>query len=652
MNDIAVVNTLKGLVIDAVHKAQSGHQGGAMSSMDFAYLLFTEFLRFDPDDVKWLGRDRFILSAGHESALLYSMLVMQGTLPLNELKKFRQLDSKTPGHPENFVTEGVECTTGPLGQGAAMSVGFAIAARYAAATLDKKLFNNKTWALCGDGDMQEDVTLGAASFAAHLGLGNLIWYYDRNRVQISGKIDRTTSEDHAAVFRGFGWDVIEVDGHDLLALRKAMTLGQQDRTKPLLIIGETTIAKGSFSMEGSAKTHGSPMPNEERLKTKEKLGLPPEDFYLPDSAIKHFRRNFAQRRSEASEWKQRLSELTARPAFSAAFKQRFIDTTVDTSKLPKCHWPKEKDLATRNAFGEVIEKWAEAIPHFMGGSADLEPSNMTEAFAKKVGDFNREHPEGRNLVFGVREFAMSAICNGMALYGGVIPFDATFLSFADYSRPALRLGAIQKVRVIHEFTHDSFHLGEDGPTHQPVEHLMSLRLIPDFYLMRPGDAYETQVLMEVALNLRQPSAICLSRQKLPILPHSETAAKDAARGAYIVKDHAKPEVIILATGGEVGLALKAAEKMSSVAIRVVSMPCWELFEEQETSYRENILPSDCLKRVSIEAGSTLGWQKYTGLQGLNIGLDHYGDSAPAEALEVKYGFTVAAVVEKIQRWLQ
>lgn len=652
MNDVAVVNTLKGLVIDAVHKAQSGHQGGAMSSMDFAYLLFTEFLRFDPDDVNWHGRDRFILSAGHESALLYAMFVMKGIMPMDELKRFRQLNSKTPGHPENFITAGVECTTGPLGQGAAMSVGFAIAARHAAATLDAKLFHNKTWALCGDGDMQEDVTLGAASYAAHLGLGNLVWYYDRNRVQISGKIDRTTSEDHAAVFRGFGWDVIEVDGHDHSALRKALVEAKKERSKPLLIIGETTIAKGAFSMEGSAKTHGSPMPNDERLKTKEKLGLPNEDFYMPDTAVQHFRRNFSERKKEVTEWKTRLNELLKKPEFKTAYQQRFIETKIDTAKLPKCQWPKDKSVATRNAFGDVIEKWADAIPHFMGGSADLEPSNMTEAFAKKVGDFSRDRPQGRNMVFGVREFAMSAICNGMALYGGVIPFDATFLSFADYSRAALRLGAIQKVRVIHEFTHDSFHLGEDGPTHQPVEHLMSLRLIPDFYLMRPGDAYETQVLMEIALNLQQPSAICLSRQKLPILPVSDTAVKDAARGAYIVKDHAKPDIIIMATGGEVGLAFKAAEKLPDVAIRIVSMPCWELFEEQEQSYRDKILPPQCLQRVSLEAGSTLGWQKYTGFQGLNIGLDHFGDSAPAEALEVAYGFTPDAVAEKIRNWLK
>ena len=649
MNDMQTVNVLKGLVIDGVSQANSGHPGGAMSSMDFAYLLFSEYLSFDPDDPKWMGRDRFILSAGHESMLMYALLHHVGWLPVDELKKFRQLHSKTPGHPENYMTPGVECTTGPLGQGAAMSVGFAIAARHLGAKFGQELYKQKTWVLMGDGCMQEGVTLGAASMAGHLKLGNLVWFYDRNKIQISGKIDRSVSDDYEKIFSGFGWEVMEIDGHDHDSLRKALARGKSPSLdKPLLIIGDTTMAKGAFSMEGSHKTHGAPFPPEERAKTKEKMGLGSEDFYSPQESIDQFRKNFDKLRAEVKKWNSTLESKMSDTKFANLHKKYFEN---DFSDIEDISWDRSKAVATRNAFGDVLEAWADQVPNLMGGSADLEPSNMTGAFAAKVGDFDRDNHGNRNLAFGVREFPMSAICNGMALHGGLVPFDATFLSFADYSRPALRLGAIQKCRVIHEFTHDSFYLGEDGPTHQPVEHVMALRAIPDFLVMRPADAFETQVIMKSALREARPSAICLSRQKLPILDVDATTVNNAAKGAYAVKDSENPDLIIMATGGEVSLALKTAESLSGLNVKVVSMPCWELFEEQSEEYKNSVLPKNLVKRVSIEAGTTLGWQKYTGTVGLNIGLDEYGHSAPAGDLEKLYGFTPEQCSEKIKNWL-
>ncbi|MBC7530617.1 MAG: transketolase [Oligoflexus sp.] len=651
MNDLQTINTLKGLVIDAVNKAKSGHPGGAMSSMDYAYLLFTEYLRFDPSNTKWLGRDRFILSAGHESMLAYSLLHYIGWLEMDDLKKFRQIKSKTPGHPENFMTPGVECTTGPLGQGAAMSVGFAIAAKHQAAVLDDKLFSHKTYVLVGDGCMQEDITLGAASIAGHLRLDQLVWYYDQNKVQIAGTIDRVSSDDYKKVFEGMRWEVLAVDGHDHAALRKALDHAQTKRDRPLLIIGDTTMANGAFSLEGSNDTHGSPLPAEERVKTKEKLGLPAEDFYAPKASYDQFRRNFGARKDEVAAW-QKAFDLKLK---DASFKTKYASyyETHEYLNLPQIAWPAGKPVATRNAFGDIIEKWAEHVPNFIGGSADLDSSNMTEQFIEKVGDFQAETPQNRNIAFGVREFPMSAVSNGLALHGGMIPFDATFLAFSDYSRAALRLGALQRCRVIHEFTHDSFFLGEDGPTHQPVEHVMSLRLIPNLYVMRPADAQETQVMMDVAINLSEsPSAICLTRQKLPLLHLDVKTISQARFGAYTVQDCENPEMVIMASGSEVSLALAAAALLSKHKIKIVSMPCWELFEEQPKSYQDSVLSPSCTKRISIEAGVTTGWQKYTGMQGLNIGLDHFGDSGPADDLAKEYGFTPDQVVATIKKYLE
>ncbi len=646
MNDQNCINTIKGLVLDGVGKANSGHPGGAFSSVDFAYILFSEFLNFDPADPKWMGRDRFVLSAGHESMLQYSLLHMIGWLPMPELMRFRQLHSKTPGHPEVHLTPGVECTTGPLGQGAAMSAGMAIAASHLNSVFGQDLFNHRTYALLGDGCMQEDVTLGAASLAGHLRLGNLTWFYDRNRIQISGSISRSTSDNEAKIFEGFGWAVREIDGHDHAAIRDALRWAGAHQSQPTLIIGNTTIAKGAFSVEGSHKTHGAPFSNEERARTKEKLGLNPNaEFQCSEGALNHFRRNFSNKSAASQKWRTTLATLRKSPQQDAKYRTYF--ETEDFQKLSPISWPKDKEIATRNAFGDILEQWAEAIPNLVGGSADLEPSNMTEQFFKKVADFQWNNRAGRNLSFGVREFPMSAIANGIALHGGLIPFDATFLSFSDYARPALRLGAIQKIRVIHEYSHDSFYLGEDGPTHQAIEHVMSLRLIPDFYLMRPADAVETEFMVRAALELDAPSAICLTRQKLPQLKLDREIVANSVRGAYIVQDCKDPELLIIATGSEVSLALQTAQLMKERRIRVVSMPCWELFLKQDKSYQVKILPTELTKRISIEAGSTLGWQKFTGSNGLNIGIDHFGDSAPAEELAELYGFTPQKIAARI-----
>jgi transketolase len=619
------LNEIRGLIVDGVHKAQSGHPGGALSSLDFAFILFREFLRFDPDDPRACGRDRFVLSAGHESMLLYSLFHMIGWLEKDDLRAFRQLHSRTPGHPENYLTPGVECTTGPLGQGAGMSVGFALAESHLRMSHGDQYSNNFTYALLGDGCMQEDITLGAASLAGHLGLGKLLWYYDRNRIQISGDIKRATSDDYEKIFAGFGWNVISIDGHNKEAIRNALKDFVRGHDRPTLIIGETTMAKGVATMEGTHKTHGAPLPGDERIQSKKSWGLDgKEDFFTSEESIHFFREHFKEKKSEVQKVK--------------ALSLKITSTTPPTFT---------KDIATRSAFGEVLAAYAPTHAGLIGGSADLEPSNMTKAFADAVGDYQVDSPKGRNINFGVREFPMSAIANGIALYHpGMIPFTATFLSFADYSRPAIRLGAIQRIRVIHEFTHDSFYLGEDGPTHQAVEHVMSLRIIPNTYVFRPADAYETAMLFQKAIEITDaPVCFCLSRQNLPLL--TQDKAHQSTKGAYVLYEPSSTcEYIIFATGSEVSLAMKVAQELKNA--RVVSVPSWELFFMQDPAYQQKILDPSIRKRISIEAGVGLGWQKFVGDSGLIISFDRFGDSAPAADLEKEYGFTCQAVLAKIR----
>lgn len=647
--DQQVINHLKGLVIDGVNQAQSGHVGGAMSSMDFAYLLWTEYLKFNPDDPNWLGRDRFILSAGHESMLLYSFAFANGWLPLSELKAFRQLGSKTPGHPEFGITPGVECTSGPLGQGAGMSVGIAIAQKHFGAIYDAHLFSQKTWALLGDGCIQEDITYGAASLAGHLGLNNLIWFYDKNRKQIAGDINRCYSDDTAKLFEAMGWNVITVDGHDRQALRQAMDRALKAQA-PTLIIGNTVMAKGGATCEDDHDTHGVPLKAAEYAATRQKLGLPEEPFYWPDNIATHYRRNFEQLKNQVKTWQAHFSDWQSSHVAKAEMLKAALENKLP--KLPRSTW--SDGLATRQSFGKLLEAWQGLIPQMMGGSADLDPSTMTEAFAKAVGDFTSENPQGRNLAFGVREFPMSAIANGLALHGGIIPFDSTFLTFSDYARPALRLGAIQGLRVIHEYTHDSFYLGEDGPTHQPVEHVASLRAMPDLYVVRPADSIECEAYFGLALQWKKPSAFCLSRQKLPLLSQLNTNLGDyfstCQKGAYIAWQHGKSvDVIFFASGSEVSLAIECAKDLSQkfAGVRVVSVPCWEAFFEQDDSYKNMILARECKLRVSIEAGATFGWERFVGMDGIMVGLDRYGESGKAGDLAKHFGFGKEAICARV-----
>ena len=645
----------KGLVMDMVRKANSGHSGGPMSSADFAHILFTEYLNFNPNDPEWFNRDRFVLSAGHESALLYAMLIQIGWLDMKDIQSFRQLHSRTPGHPEVEIP-GVEATTGPLGQGFGMAVGMATAESILRGQFTELVDNadalvgHYTYVLASDGDFQEPVTLGAGSMAGHWGLSRLIVYYDSNNAQISGKVDRSDSTNYALVFEGFGWHVQEIDGHNHDQIREAIEKAQVvDR--PSLIIGTTLMAQGSATMEGDHETHGAPLPQEEIDATKEELGLPEEKFYLPKVVVDYFQSRFAELRELVSKWDEDLKAANENADFEALWKIAINEI------LPEISYPEFElgsSLATRKAFGATLDKFAEQVPSIIGGSADLEPSNYTGNFAKKYGDFSRENRTGRNLAFGVREFPMAAALNGMALHGGVIPFGGTFLVFADYERPALRLAAIQHCGVIHEFTHDSFYVGEDGPTHQPIEHVMALRAIPNFNVFRPADAKETAVCFRLAMDQKEtPNALLLTRQDVQILELKMDSIVDGvSKGAYAVMDCENPELVFLATGSEVSLAIEVAKSMNDKRIRIVSMPCWEIFEGQSDEYKISLIPDRGAMKISMEAGITHGWEKYIGPNGLSIGINHFGASAPGKNLAQEFGFTAEQVEVKIRDHLK
>ena len=644
----------KGLIMDMVRKANSGHSGGPMSSADFTQILYTKYLNFDPSDPEWFNRDRFVLSAGHESALIYSMLAQIGWLNKEDLENFRQLNSRTPGHPEVEIP-GVECTTGPLGQGLAMAVGMATAesmlrARFGEIVSNaEELLGHYTYVVAGDGDFQEPVALGSGSMAGHWGLSRLIVFYDSNNAQISGKVDRSDSTNYAQVFEGFGWHVQEIDGHNYNDICEAIEKAQVvDR--PSLIIGNTIMAKGSANMEEDHETHGAPLPQEEIDETKEKLGLPPDPFYLPNEVIDYFQTRFSSLSSDVNSWNEEIGKALSNGEFKSLWDSAVLN------KIENIEYPEFEEgttLATRKAFGASLDKFAEQVPSIIGGSADLEPSNYTGNFAKVYGDFTKENRLGRNLVFGVREFPMAASMNGMALHGGVIPFGGTFLVFADYERPALRLGAIQNCRVIHEFTHDSFWVGEDGPTHQPIEHAMALRAIPNFNVFRPADAKETAACFKLSIMQNTgPSALLLTRQGVPVLTQDmDTIINGVSKGAYAVLDCENPDLIILATGSEVSLAIEVANMMNDKQIRVVSMTCWEIFDKQPDDYKSSLIPSRGAMKVSIEAGITMGWDKYVGPNGLSIGINHYGASAPGKDLAAKFGFIAEKVEPQIREHL-
>ncbi|MDP6684347.1 MAG: transketolase [Candidatus Marinimicrobia bacterium] len=654
--DAFSIRVLKGIILDGVRKANSGHSGGPLSSIDFAYYLFTEFSNFDPADPDWFNRDRFVLSAGHESMLLYTLLFMIGWLSMDDLKQFRQLHSQTPGHPEVHIP-GVEATTGPLGQGVGMGIGMAVGEMLfknicAEKTgIDTSFLSHKTYILCSDGDLQEPVALGAASLAGHWQLRDITMFYDANDAQISGNTDRADSTDYGTIFEGFGWHVQQIDGHNHEGIRDAIQKSHV-MENPSLIIGKTQIANETASMEGDHETHGKPLPFEEIDATKEKLGLSPETFYLPNEVRNHFQNRFPKLTELRKEWDKELNTALETSSF-----KKFWNMTMN-NQLPDLSYPEFEQgasIATRKAFGYTLDKFATQLPHIVGGSADLEPSNYTTNFAKTYGDFSKSHTGGRNLAFGVREFPMGTICNGLAHHGGIIPFGGTFLVFSDYSRPAIRLSAIQNLRVIYEFTHDSFYVGEDGPTHQPVEHIMSLRVVPNLNVYRPADAKETAASMACILqDTSTPSVMLLSRQGLPVLDCDISQIKEGVgKGGYIVKDcTGEPEITIIATGSEVSLGMEVSSKLNDLNCRVVSIPCWEKFFLISKDERSKIIPDDKGIRISIEAGATLGWERLTGDNGLNIGIDHFGASAPHKDLAEEFGFVPEKIETQIREHLQ
>ena len=633
--DLFTINIIKGLVMDGVRKANSGHPGGPMSLADFSYILYSEFLVFDSKNPDWQLRDRLVLSVGHTCMLLYTLLYLSDILNMEDLKSFRQINSRTPGHPE-IETPGVDSNAGPLGQGVGMGIGMALAEKM----LQDSIKNDRpqyTYILAGDGDVQEPIALGAASLAGHWQLSQLIMFYDKNDIQIAGETNRCDSTNYAQLFESMNWDVQEIDGHNHGEIRDAITNAQQT-SKPSIIIGNTTMAKGSHSMENKSEAHGAPFTPEEIVMTKKKLGLPEnEEFYCPDVVKKHFQRNFSKKIE----------------ATNSSSKYNFDFNIDDALKKISDIEFNDEIIATRKAFGMTLDELAKHIPMIVGGSADLDGSNCTTNFANEYGDFSASNPKGRNIAFGVREFPMAAILNGISLYGGLIPFGGTFLVFSDYMRSAIRLSAIQKLHVIYEFTHDSIFVGEDGPTHQPVEHIMSLRSIPDLMVFRPADAVETQFCFETILgNNTNPSTILLTRQKLPLTKLDKNIIKDGVKkGAYIVVNHDNPDAIVFTTGSELSLTLSAVESLNQ-NIKVVNMPCWEIFDQQSDHYKDEILTHNCKKRISIEAGTVLGWEKFVGKDGLKIGINEFGFSAPGKDVAQKLNFTKDVITQKIEDYLK
>ncbi len=651
------INTLRFLAADAVQQARSGHPGLPMGAAAMAFTLWTRHLRHNPRNPKWMGRDRFILSAGHGSMLLYALLHLTGyDLPLEELKNFRQWGSKTPGHPEYGLTPGVETTTGPLGQGFANGVGMAIAATHLAATYSPDLFDNYIYAIVSDGDLMEGVASEAASLAGHLRLGRLIYLYDDNRISIDGPTDLAFTEDRLQRFEAYGWHVQMVeDGNDVEAIDQAITRAKAD-PRPSLIACRTIIGYGAPNKQGTAKVHGEPLGEEELNAAKDHLGWPREPrFYIPDDVLAFFRQAIQRGQELEAEWNQRLQAYQrAHPEKGAELIRRLEGRLPEgwETHLPTFP-PDPKGMATRAALGKVLNALAPLLPELMGGSADLTPSNNTKPDG--IAPFQRDTPHGRYLHFGVREHAMGAILNGMALFGGIIPYGGTFLVFSDYCRPAIRVAALSHIPSIFVFTHDSIGLGEDGPTHQPVEHLAALRAIPNLIVIRPADANETAQAWKVALENRHgPTALALTRQAVPVL--EGTQAGLLHRGAYILANWGStpiPDLILLASGSEVALALEAAKRLAQegVAVRVVSFPSWELFEQQDQTYRASVLPEQVKARLAIEAGRGMGWERYVGDSGSILSVERFGASAPYTVLYERFGLTVEAILARARSLL-
>jgi len=662
--DEIAINTIRFLAVDMVEKANSGHPGAPMGQAAMAYLLWTRFLRHDPEDPGWPNRDRFVLSCGHASALLYSLLHLSGyKMTLDDLKSFRQLDSKTPGHPEYEPGHGVETTTGPLGQGISNAVGMAIAQRLLADAFNRPdflLFDHRIWVFTSDGDMMEGVASEASSLAGHLGLGNLIVAYDDNGISIDGPTSLAFSEDVPRRYEAYGWHVERVDdGNDLEALSAAYKSARAENTRPSLIAVRTHIGFGSPNKQDTAASHGSPLGAEEVRLTKEALGWPLEPtFNIPEETREVFAAAAERGTQQRREWSTLLERYrNAHPELAADLEQRIAgELPADWSAIMPRFKPEDGPLATRKASGAVLAALAPELPQLVGGSADLAPSNNT--YLKGFADQSAAKPGGRNFFFGVREHAMGSVMNGMALSGLLLPYGGTFLIFADYMRPAIRLAALMGLPVKYVFTHDSIFLGEDGPTHQPISQLLSLRSIPGLTVIRPADANETAAAWRLAVETSTgPTALALTRQGLPVFAATaEKAPEGVARGAYVLADPpaGDPEAILIATGSEVALAIDAQLSLadSGMPVRVVSMPSWELFEAQDSDYRDSVLPPSVVKRLAVEAGSPLGWERYTGSEGDILGIDGFGASAPYKQLAERYGFTVESLVHRVQLLLE
>ncbi|MEO8957180.1 MAG: transketolase [Ktedonobacteraceae bacterium] len=651
------INTIRTLAMDGVQKANSGHPGTPMALAPITHLLWMRFMHYNPRNPAWRNRDRFILSAGHASMLLYSMLHLTGyDLPLEQLKNFRQWGSHTPGHPEYGETPGVETTTGPLGQGFGNGVGMAIAERFLANRYNRPnhtIIDHHTYAIASDGDLMEGVSSEAASLAGFLKLGKLIYFYDNNHITIEGTTDLAFGEDVGRRFEGYHWHVQHVeDGNDLGALEQAIQAAQAETERPSLIIVHTHIAYGSPNKHDTSEAHGSPLGADEIILTKRNLGWPSEEpFYEPEEVLAYYHQAIERGQKQEHDWQTRYAAYkTAYPELAAQWEQEM------SGQLPE-GWDSDiptfnagEAMASRVASSKVINAIAPKLPGLVGGSADLAPS--TNTLMKGLGDFGPES-NGRNMHFGIREHAMGSILNGMSLHGGIIPFGATFLIFSDYMRPPMRLAALMQIKTIYVFTHDSIGLGEDGPTHQPIEQLAALRAIPGLTIIRPGDANETAEAWRQAIVHAGPVALVLTRQNLPTLDRSVMApASNLAKGAYVLLDSENtPQIILIATGSEVSLAVDVANvlRQDGVQIRVVSMPSWELFEEQSTAYKEMVLPKHVSARIAIEAASPMGWERYIGAQGDTVTLNHFGASAPAKTLFQQFGFTVDNIVEKAKK---
>ncbi|MFT5517626.1 MAG: transketolase [Rhodothermales bacterium] len=660
--DELTVNAIRFLAVDAVQKANSGHPGMPMGTAAMAYTLWSRHLKHDASRPDWYDRDRFVLSAGHGSMLLYSLMHLFGyDLQMSDLEQFRQWGSKTPGHPENFVTEGVETTTGPLGQGFANAVGMAIAERYLAARFNQPghtVVDHHTYGIVSDGDLMEGISHEAASLAGHLGLGKLIFLYDDNGISIDGSTDLAFTENVGARFEAYGWHVRQVeDGNDLEAVDDALAQAKAENARPSLIAVKTHIGYGSPKKQDTAASHGSPLGVDEVAATKRALGWPEAaTFHVPQAVYDHTNTVASAGAARFAAWETDMEAYkAAHPELAAELESWMSGELAEGWEDALPVYKVGDDMATRKASGQVLAAIGPKLANVIGGSADLAGSNLT--FVPGRDGQQADTPGGGYFYFGVREHAMGGICNGMVLHGGLRAYNATFLVFSDYMRPSIRLSALMGLPVVYVFTHDSIGLGEDGPTHQPVEHMMALRSIPGLDVIRPADAAETVAAWEAALTRHDgPTAFALSRQTLRQLPGSESGGREGVlRGAYVVQDcEGTPDVILMGTGSELYLAVDAAQELSAqgVAARVVSMPCWERFERQDASYRESVLPASVTARVSVEAGITMGWERYLGFQGESVAINHYGASAPAETLFEKFGFTVPAVVAAAHRTMK